>query len=79
VRQACLVLSPLASMPLLLKFQCSLFVLCHLIDVSFSFFFEFPYPSFLKKQTKKKGNSHFAGRKHAYTKIVLEPLCPSWE
>jgi hypothetical protein len=35
-------------------------------------------PIFFEKK-KKKGNSHFAGRKYAYIEIALEPLCQSWE
>jgi hypothetical protein len=36
-------------------------------------------PIFFEKTKKQKGNSHFVGRKYAYTEIALEPLCPSWE
>jgi hypothetical protein len=62
-------------MPLLSKFQFSLFcVLYHLTDVSVFLFICISIPIFFKKQ--KKGNSHFSGRKYAHSEILL---CQSWE
>jgi cytochrome bd-type quinol oxidase subunit 2 len=68
--------SPLASIPFLSKFHCSLFlVLYHLVNLSAIFFICISLPIFQKAKNKKKRNSHFAGTNYAYTEIALEPLC----